>query len=57
VGLVGFLWLGVVTESPFLQVIFAEPIVITACEFLEQSASSVAQAVALIGYVIFVLGF
>ncbi|QCE05165.1 Virilizer [Vigna unguiculata] len=31
------------------EVIFAEPIVITACEFLEQSASSVAQAVALIG--------
>ncbi|XP_017414401.1 protein virilizer homolog isoform X2 [Vigna angularis] len=31
------------------EVIFSEPIVITACEFLEQSASSVAQAVALIG--------
>ncbi|RDX63447.1 hypothetical protein CR513_58123, partial [Mucuna pruriens] len=31
------------------EVIFSEPIVITACEFLEQSASSVAQAVTLVG--------
>ncbi|XP_068494350.1 protein virilizer homolog isoform X1 [Phaseolus vulgaris] len=31
------------------EVIFSEPIVITACEFLEQSASSVAQAVSLVG--------
>ncbi|KAL1369387.1 protein virilizer homolog isoform X1 [Arachis hypogaea] len=31
------------------EVIFSEPIVITACEFLEQSASSVAQSVALVG--------
>lgn len=38
-----------------LQVIFSEPIVITACEFLEQSASSVAQTVTLVGYVLFLL--
>ncbi|RZC25775.1 protein virilizer homolog [Glycine soja] len=31
------------------EVMFSEPIVITACEFLEQSASSVAQAVTLVG--------
>ncbi|KAJ7957710.1 Embryo defective protein [Quillaja saponaria] len=31
------------------EVLFSEPIVITACEFLEQSASSVAQAVTLVG--------
>ncbi|KAK7278744.1 hypothetical protein RJT34_23780 [Clitoria ternatea] len=31
------------------EVIFSEPIVITACEFLEQSASSVAQSVTLVG--------
>ncbi|CAL0299449.1 unnamed protein product [Lupinus luteus] len=31
------------------EVVFSEPIVITACEFLEQSASSVAQAVTLVG--------
>lgn len=35
-----------------------EPIVVTACEFLEQSASSVAQAVTLVGYVLlFPCGF
>ncbi|MED6107578.1 hypothetical protein PIB30_015327 [Stylosanthes scabra] len=32
-----------------VKVIFSEPIVITACEFLEQNASSVAQSVALVG--------
>ncbi|KAK7268102.1 hypothetical protein RIF29_20789 [Crotalaria pallida] len=31
------------------EVLFAEPVVVTACEFLEQSASSVAQAVTLVG--------
>lgn len=31
------------------EVLFSEPIVITACEFLEQNASSAAQAVALLG--------
>ncbi|XP_004497651.1 protein virilizer homolog isoform X2 [Cicer arietinum] len=31
------------------EVVFNEPIVITACEFLEQSATSVAQAVPLVG--------
>ncbi|XP_027363282.1 protein virilizer homolog isoform X3 [Abrus precatorius] len=31
------------------EVVFSEPIVITACEFLEQSASSVAQSVTLVG--------
>lgn len=31
------------------EVIFSEPVVITACEFLEQSASSVAQSVTLVG--------
>ncbi|KAI4348874.1 hypothetical protein L6164_009542 [Bauhinia variegata] len=31
------------------EVIFSEPVVITACEFLEQSASSAAQAVTLVG--------
>jgi len=53
----GFFLVGEVTESRFLQVIFSEPIVITACEFLEQSASSVAQAVSLVGYVTFVFFF
>ena len=33
------------------QVLFAEPVVITACEFIEQNASSTSQAVALAGYV------
>ncbi|KAJ0027673.1 hypothetical protein Pint_36157 [Pistacia integerrima] len=33
------------------EVLFAEPIVITACEFLEQNASSASQAVTLVGYV------
>lgn len=31
--------------------IFAEPVIITACEFLEQNASSSSQAVSLLGYV------
>lgn len=31
------------------EVLFAEPIVITACEFLEQNASSTSQAVSLVG--------
>ncbi|KAK4272667.1 hypothetical protein QN277_021186 [Acacia crassicarpa] len=31
------------------EVIFSEPVVITACEFLEQSASSVTQSVTLVG--------
>ncbi|OMO49780.1 Protein virilizer, partial [Corchorus capsularis] len=31
------------------EVLFAEPVVITACEFLEQNASSVSQAVSLVG--------
>ncbi|XP_031283735.1 protein virilizer homolog [Pistacia vera] len=31
------------------EVLFAEPIVITACEFLEQNASSASQAVTLVG--------
>jgi hypothetical protein len=30
-------------------VIFAEPVIITACEFLEQNASSSSQAVSLVG--------
>jgi hypothetical protein len=34
-------------------VIFAEPVIITACEFLEQNASSSSQAVSLVGYVLF----
>ncbi|GAV91598.1 hypothetical protein CFOL_v3_34991 [Cephalotus follicularis] len=33
------------------EVLFGEPIVITACEFLEQSTSSASQAVSLLGYV------
>lgn len=33
-----------------LQVIFSEPVVITACEFLEQNASSICPAVKLMGY-------
>ncbi|KAE9465648.1 hypothetical protein C3L33_02442, partial [Rhododendron williamsianum] len=33
----------------FFQVIFAEPIVITACEFLEQNATSASSVVTLIG--------
>lgn len=37
--------------SCFSQVLFAEPVVITACEFLEQNASSASQAVSLVGYV------
>lgn len=31
--------------------IFAEPVIIIACEFLEQNASSSSQAVSLLGYV------
>ncbi|XP_010543864.1 PREDICTED: uncharacterized protein LOC104816640 [Tarenaya hassleriana] len=31
------------------EVIFAEPVIITACEFLEQNASSASQAVSLVG--------
>lgn len=45
------------TRDCFLQVIFTEPVVIAACEFLEQSASSVAQAVTLVGYVFFWISF
>lgn len=48
--MVSFFFLFGVTKIWFLQVVFSEPIVITACEFLEQSASSVAQAVTLVGY-------
>lgn len=40
----------------FFQVLFAEPIVITACEFLEQNASSSSQVVPLVGYVMPVIG-
>lgn len=29
---------------------FSEPVVITACEFLEQNAASASQAVSLVGY-------
>lgn len=32
------------------QVIFSDPVVITACEFLEQNASSICPAVKLVGY-------
>ena len=54
-GFDGFLycWVWELRVVSFLQVMFSEPIVITACEFLEQSASSVAQAVTLVGYVFF----
>ena len=37
-------------RNMFLQAVFSEPVVFTACEFLQQSASSVAQAVKLAGY-------
>lgn len=40
----------------FLQVIFAEPIVINACEFLEQNASSASPVITLVGYVILAFG-
>uniref|UniRef100_F6HPK4 Uncharacterized protein n=1 Tax=Vitis vinifera TaxID=29760 RepID=F6HPK4_VITVI len=32
------------------EVIFAEPVVITSCEFLEQNASSVSPVITLLGY-------
>lgn len=32
------------------QVLFSEPVVITACEFIEQNASSICPAVKLMGY-------
>ncbi|CAN1277698.1 Protein virilizer homolog [Linum perenne] len=33
------------------EVLFGEPVVITACEFLEQNAPSASQVVSLVGYV------
>lgn len=43
--------------SQWTQVIFAEPVVITACEFLEQNAASASHSVSLVGYVFLVALF